>query len=258
MGRRKSKGSKVQSLNLHNPKQIGIINLFAISEGRLSKDEIIGRSNKEIFYRMKNLNYIKETVDGSGIYKATPKLKKFTENASGISYSNGCSNNHSRIMVKAADMLPKAVVMEGRFKGQDAIKAELEKFKKSPEYEAGIEKLRTGITQELKDLETRYQRSGNSQERIDCKREMDYAMLRRDIAYSDNPVFSPDMMVSVTRDEVREIVDTFEERLLEVQGRERGSPHSRRQPKSRSSPLRSSLILSSSPSSIPWLYSSAL
>ena len=68
MKSKKSK-SKVQSLNLKNPKQRDIINLFAVSEGRVGRQDILSTGNKEIMYRMINLGYIRKQLKGAEYIK---------------------------------------------------------------------------------------------------------------------------------------------------------------------------------------------
>jgi len=86
---------KKGNLNLNNPKQRELINTFAISEGRVSKQKIFEIGNKELFYRMKSGGFIQETHKGSGVFKSTAKLQRLTERTTGIRYGNGCSNAHS-------------------------------------------------------------------------------------------------------------------------------------------------------------------
>ena len=215
MAGKKAKGKK-QTLNLHNPKQVEVINLFALSEGRLSKSTIMEHSNKDVFYRMVNGGYIKETVKGSGMFKATSKLKQLTESSTGVSYSNGCSNNHSQIMTKAASMLPRQVVMEGRFEGQNQIKTDFEKYKSTDDYKNGIKQLRNSAAINLEEVRNRISENMDSQERINCIKDLDIATTKYEIAMGDNPCFTPDMMIQVTPDEVEELISVFEDRLADA------------------------------------------
>ena len=222
MKRKKSKSkSKVQSLNLRNPKQMDVINLFAVSEGRVSRQDIVSVGNKEIFYRMLNLGYIKETVNGSGIYKATPKLKSFTQAATGKSYNNGCSNKHSRIMCKVATtIIPKAVLEEGRFAGQNEIKGKMEMFKASNKYSRGLQIMRNQVKSDYLSCKKNYESSTSYQQRLDNRKDLDAAKMRLDVINSDNPCFTPDMEISITRAEAEQMLQTVREIEESSDGRE--------------------------------------
>ena len=138
---------KNTSLNLRNPKQLDLIYTFAISEGRLSKDSIMDIGNKELFYRMKNNGFIKETQKGSNVFKATSKLQALTEKTTGISYGNGCSSKHSGKIGKAITYLPKDIITEGRFESGQMLKHEMARIKDTPNpsYEKAIAKLQRSV-----------------------------------------------------------------------------------------------------------------
>ena len=175
----KNKGkSQSKNLNLCNPKQMEVINLFAISEGRVSKENIYSTGNKEIFYRMKNNGFIKETAKGSGYFKATNKLKTLVNKTEGISFGNGCSNKHSETITKATSYFPKDVVSEGRFTS----------CRSQGEY---------------------------YQNKINYRQEMKTADMKKEIIYSGNPAFIPDLSIKVTRDEAQEIIDNMRSRIDE-------------------------------------------
>lgn len=220
MKNKKSK-SKVQSLNLKNPKQRDIINLFAVSEGRVGRQDILSTGNKEIMYRMINLGYIKETVKGSGIYKATAKLKKLTEQTTGKKYNNGCSNKHSAIMSKTATkVIPKSVLSSGRYTGQNDIKTRMESYKHTPQYIQGLRLIRNKVHSNYRDCTNRYNSSISHQQRIDARKELEVAAMKKGVIDSDNPSFTPDIEITISRAEAEELLQNIREIADSSDGRE--------------------------------------
>lgn len=217
----KRKKGKVQSLNFRNPKQRDVINLFAVSEGRVSRQDILRTGNKEIMYRMIQLGFIKETIKGSGIYKATPKLKSFTLDTTGKSYNNGCSNKHSRIMSKVATtVIPKSVLTEGRFAGQNEIKSRMENFKASSQYSKGLQKIRNKVKNNYSSCQKRYESSTSYQQRLDSRKDLNSAEMRLNVINSDNPSFTPDIEITISRAEAEELLQNIREIADSSDGRE--------------------------------------
>lgn len=222
--------SKSQSLNLRNQKQVNVINSFAISEGRLSKEDIYSIGNKDIFYRMKNGGFIKETVKGSGVYKSTGKLKGLVAKTEGISFGNGCSNKHSRAITKATQYLPREIITQGRFKCGQALKSEMDSFRQSGKYHRKIEHIKQGISDRRNNIKQQYQikvnsgisRSEQYQAKLDYRNEMKEIDIQNDIINSANPAFIPDFMIQATRDEAQELLENLQARYDEAEdGRER-------------------------------------
>ncbi len=219
--RGKSKKGKAKSLNLHNPRQRDVINLFAVSEGRVGRQDILNVGNKEILYRMMNLGFIKETVKGSGVYKATPKLKNFTQMTTGKSYSNGCSNKHSRIMSKVATtVIPKTVLADGRFTGQNEIKAKMDRFKTSSHYARGLQIMRNQVRSDYNYCKQRYDSSVSYQQKMDYRKDLSSSEMKLKVINSDNPCYTPDLEISITRDEAEELLQTIREIGESSDGRE--------------------------------------
>lgn len=198
-----------------------VINLFSISEGKVERDTILSVGNKEIMYRMINLGYITETVKGSGVYKSTSKLKKLTSEITGKSYNNGCSNKHSRIMSKTmTQVIPKSVVSDGRFTGQNEIKSRMESFKNSPQYSQGLRILKNSIHSQYRDCNNRYESSTSHRERMDARKDLETITMKQRVIDSDNPAFTSDLEVSITRDEAVELLDNIRSISDSTDGRE--------------------------------------
>lgn len=210
MGKKK----KTERLNLNNPKQVSLIHSFAIAEGRLSKEQIFKEANKEIFYRMKNNGFIKETVKGSGIYKATGKLQSLTKKTEGIEFSVGCSSKHSAKITKAVSYLPQAVITEGRFESGQVLKQEMSAYKQTESYHNKIEHIQKMVLQEHEQIENYYQNriihAKSNTERyqagIDYKADVAENRMKQEIAFSENPLYVPDFKVSLQREEVEELL----------------------------------------------------
>lgn len=217
---------KKTNLNLRNPKQLDLIYTFAISEGRMSKDSIMEIGNKELFYRMKNNGFIKETSKGSNVFKVTPKLQRLTEQTTGISYSNGCSSKHSAKIGKALTFIPQEAISEGRFSTGQMLKQEMSAFKQTSSYERAIRKLQTDILHQEKQLQNNYQsylsRNITNTERyqaeIDYQADSSYLQMQKDVAFSDTPLFIPDLSVNVSQSEAEQILQNMTDQLEHLPG----------------------------------------
>ena len=212
---------KSEKLNLKNPKQMEIVRYFHLSEGRMSRQNIIGLSNKEIFYRMKNNHYIEETKKGSGIFKATEKLKRLSADLDGELYSNGCSSKHSRKILEAAtSYVPKEVIEEKRFQSGTALRQEMLQFKESPQYERKIGEMLKENLLEKQQIEESYRQkmleAGNQTEKlqaeIDYRADMERNQFQGEILRSDTPVFIPDFSITLTKAELEEMYEKMSER----------------------------------------------
>ena len=218
MKAKKKKGAK---LNMHNERQRQVIGLFAVSEGRVSRQTILSVGNKEIFYRMLHQGYIRETVKGSGYYKATPKLKSFTEETMGKSYNVGCSNKHSAIMCQTAmQVIPRSVIADGRFSGQNEIKNRTEKYKRTPQYKRGLRQLKDKVHKDYKDCSNRYNNSVSYKQRLDARKDLEVAAMKQSVVDSDNPLFTPDLELTLTRAETEQLLTNVRSIADDSDGRE--------------------------------------
>lgn len=216
---------KSEKLNLKNPKQMEIVRYFHLSEGRMAKEDILSLSNKEIFYRMKNNHYIEETKKGSGIFKATEKLKKLSADMDGEKYSNGCSSKHSKKILQAlTSYVPKEVIEEKRFQSGTSLRQEMLQFKESPQYERKLGEMLKENLLEKQQIEESYRQklleAGSQVQKlqagIDYRADMEKNQFEGEILRSDNSLFIPDFAVTVTRAEMEEIYERMaqqEERL---------------------------------------------
>lgn len=221
MGKKK----KTESLNLKNPKQLSIIHSFAIAEGRLSKEQIFTEGNKEIFYRMKNNGYIKETVKGSGIFRATGKMQKLTDKIEGIQFSIGCSSKHSATIMKAVSFLPKDVIGSGRFESGQSLKNEMSVYKKGNDYQRKIQAMQKAVLQGRREIDSCYQnkranavnRAEFYQAGIDYRADIAENQMKQEILFSDNPLYVPDFKVTMDRYEVEETLQHMQSRIEEME-----------------------------------------
>lgn len=212
---------KKEKLNLNNKKQLEIIRHLHLSEGKMSRQDIIGLSNKEIFYRMKRLNYIEETKKNSGIFRATKKLKQLSADLDGERYTNGCSSKHSKkILDTVRSYIPKEVIEEKRFQSGTALRKEMEEFKQSPQYERKLgEMLKENLNQKQKIEECYHQKlveadtqAQRLQAEIDYRYEMERNHFQGEILRSDTPVFIPDFSITLSRTELEEVYENMRER----------------------------------------------
>ncbi len=207
-------------LNLGNPTQVGIIKLFSLTEGRMTKADIIAHSNKAIFYRMKNGHYITECPKGSGNYKATVKLKKLTQNSFDKAYNNGCSSKHSKVLLKASGYIPLSVIAESRFKGQNEIKSDAVKYMATDSYKSKVNDIKQSLSQSANSLKDRLDHPSSYQDTIDTRRELETTLLREEIINSSVPFYTPDIMVTVTRDEAYAMQNYFSDAAQSSSGNE--------------------------------------
>ena len=212
---------KSEKLNLKNPKQMEIVRYFHLSEGRMAKEDILSLSNKEIFYRMKNNHYIEETKKGSGIFKATEKLKKLSADMDGEKYSNGCSSKHSKKILQAVtSYVPKEVIEEKRFQSGTSLRQEMLQFKESPQYERKLGEMLKENLLEKQQIEESYRQklleSGSQTEKLQAEIDYLYDMERNqfqgEILRSDTVVFIPDFAITLTRAELEEMYEKMADR----------------------------------------------
>ena len=175
---------------------------------------------------MKNNGFIKETQKGSNIYKATSKLHTLTEKNTGISYGNGCSSKHSEKIGKALTYLPKDIITEGRFESGQMLKQELSKLKDtpSPSYENAITQLRKNMMQQEQQIQADYRtylsnnisQAERYQAEIDYKADMLLCQMRKEVAFSDTPLFIPDFKVNASSEEANQVLQNMTNQLEQL------------------------------------------
>lgn len=194
---------------------------FAISEGTLSKNQIIITGNKSLYYKLKNNNFIKETIKGSNIYKSTSKMKNLTEKYTGISYGNGCSFKHSEKIEKAISYLPKEVISEGRFASSLMLKKEMDSIKQTPQYQKALNNLQKNVLREEREIQNQFQNFLSTcnnqaecyQAQIDFQVQNANCLIRKEVAFSNTPIFIPDFKISIRKDEGEYILHQFTEQM---------------------------------------------
>ena len=218
MAKKKSKGNK--NLNLRNPRQIEVIRSFSLCEGRMTKEDILSVGTKDIFYQMKNNGFIKETVKGSGVYKATGKLQNLSAKHLGSDFGIGCSNKHSQVILKSKDLIPKSIIEDCRFNTGNEIKKQMQQFKESEEYRQRLETLKHQNIQQKEVAYMQYQdvmsvgiKAQILQSELAYKNLMDALNRRGEILDSDNPLYLPDYSITATREELQEMLYSIQECL---------------------------------------------
>lgn len=178
---------------------------------------------------MKNNGFIKETQKGSNVFKATSKLQVLTEKATGISYNTGCSSKHSAKIGRALGYLPKDIVSEGRFESGKMLQHELKMLKKLPEerdFEKAITSLQKNILQQEHQIQSAYNtylsdsslsKSMRFQAEIDYRADMQLYQMKKEVIFSDTPLFIPDFAVNASREEVSQILQNMNEQISQLQ-----------------------------------------
>lgn len=222
----KGQMSKKKKLDLSNPKIVDVVRTFSLVEGRMSRDEIIEKSSKDIFYQLKNNGFIEAGKDKSS-FKATSKMKRLSEKYMDSTISVGCSSGHSEVLSKCRNIVPDSIIKEGRFRSGNEIRQEMQAFKKTDEYKAAIDSMvyqnrqeQLRAVEELKNYQGEMDREYYLKA-LEVQKEIDWLRTKEDMLLSQNAMYIPDFqIVDVSRGEVEQLLSLMEERLEDSRGRE--------------------------------------
>lgn len=192
----------------------------------MSRDEIIEKSSKDIFYQLKNNGFIEAGKDKSS-FKATSKMKRLSEKYMDSTISVGCSSGHSEVLSKCRNIVPDSIIKEGRFRSGNEIRQEMQAFKKTDEYKAAIDSMvyqnrqeQLRAVEELKSYQGEMDREYYLKA-LEVQKEIDWLRTKEDMLLSQNAMYIPDFqIVDVSRGEVEQLLSLMEERLEDSRGRE--------------------------------------
>lgn len=198
-----------------------ILHQYALCEGILTKEQIITSSNKEIFYRMKNNGYIKETSKKSNVYKATKKLEREVKKVSDLELEHGASTMHSRkIFEKNMKNIPNSVIQDGRFRTGKTLKKEFETFKKTNEYHIAIERIKSNIYRKEATINYKSKNASGGKERFSIRQEKAKIEMEKSVIESKVPAYAPDLEIHLSRFELEQMTQSIENEYEISQGRE--------------------------------------
>lgn len=199
-----------------------ILHQYALCEGILTKEQIITSSNKEIFYRMKNNGYIKETSKKSNVYKATKKLEREIKRVSDLELEHGASTMHSRkIFEKIMKNIPNSVIQEGRFSTGKTLKKEFEAYKKTNEYHIAIERIKSNIYRKEATINYKSKNASGGKERFSIRQEKAKIEMEKSVLQSQTPAYAPDLEICLSSYELEQMTQSIENEYEISQGRER-------------------------------------
>ena len=97
-------------------------------------------------------------------------------------------------------------------------------FKQTSSYERAIRKLQTDILHQEKQLQNDYQTylTGNItnteryQAQIDYQADIAHIQMKKEVAFSDTPLFIPDLCVNVSQDEAEQILQNMTDQLERI------------------------------------------
>lgn len=127
------KNKNRNKVNFQNPKVRSVINYLQISENSLCKNDIYKIGSKDIFYQLKNSNYIKET--SKGVFHGTKILRNKVEKETGRQFGCCSSQVHSKKILEIANLIPQNVIQNRQFKTGTELNKEFQEYKKSTKYE---------------------------------------------------------------------------------------------------------------------------
>lgn len=215
MAKRKSKNKSRNKVNFSNPKVQTIISYLQLGENRISKQEILSIANKDVFYVLKNSNYIQQSSKGE--FKATSKLHTYVKKTDGTHFSSSSSNSHSRAVRDSLSLLPSSVLARKSYRSSTDAERYFEKnIKPTQQYKEELYRMKQELREELRKIEDAYTQSQTEQQ-SDYERycsKMDYihdkeTIISRQEWLEDKTYLIPDYQVTLTQDELSQYIDTM-------------------------------------------------
>ncbi|GLC80120.1 hypothetical protein LBYZC6_22340 [Lacrimispora brassicae] len=139
-----------------------MINFLQLTENKLTKQNIYELGNKDIFYQLKNSNYIKQT--SQGVFQGTKLLRNKIEKQIGSQFGKGSSLQHSQKILTVAKCIPIEIIQNRQFKTGTEIDKEFQKYKKSTEFKQRTEKQRQEYESKINNLNQQHFQMQNSSE----------------------------------------------------------------------------------------------
>lgn len=217
MAKRKQKSNKNtdrNKVNFKNKKTMILIANLQLAENTLSKNDVLQIANKDIYYKLKNSGYIKES---NGRVKATPKLQNYIKKLDNSSFSYSCSRDHAKRIRNSLSLLPESVLVNRAFTSGVDVEKKYKRFSKTQTHKTRLEQMKQGYKSRLSSLNKEHvifsKTKHNEQERY--THNLNYQRQREKIISSLNRLereicLTPDYQVTFTRTELDSYIDNLE------------------------------------------------
>ena len=213
MAKRKNKSR--DKVNFSNPKVQTIVSYLQLGENRISKQEILSISNKDIFYQLKNSGYIQQLSKGE--FKGTSKLHTYVKKNDGRYFSSSASSSHAKAVRDSLSLLPSSVLGRKSYSSSADIERYFEKkVIPTQQYKEELYRMKQNYKEELRQIENSYAQS-QTQQLSDYERycsKMDYLYDRDSVTsrmewLEDKTYLIPDYQISLTQDELSQYISNL-------------------------------------------------
>ena len=217
MAKRKQKSNKNTDrdrVNFKNKKTQLVISYLQLGENSITKNEILQIANKDVYYKLKNSGYIKES---NGRVKATSKLQNYIKKLDGSNFSYSCSRDHAKRIRNSLSLLPQSVLVNRAFASGVDVEKKYKKFSKTQIHKERLEQMKQEYNGRLSSLNIEHliftRANHNEQERY--THNLSYQRQKEKIISSLNRLerevcLTPDYQVTFTRTELDSYIDNLE------------------------------------------------
>ena len=217
MAKRKQKSNKNtdrNKVNFKNKKTQLVISYLQLAENNMTKNDVLQIANKDIYYKLKNSGYIKES---NGRVKATPKLQNYIKKMDNSNFSYSCSRDHAKRIKNSLSLLPESVLVNRAFESGVDVEKKYKRFSKTQTHKTRLEQLKQEHKNGLSSLNKEHmifsKIKHNEQERY--AHNLSYQRQREKIISSLNHLerevcLTPDYQVTFTRTELDSYINNLE------------------------------------------------
>ncbi|MBP3579266.1 MAG: hypothetical protein J6K15_14275 [Lachnospiraceae bacterium] len=210
------KHSDRNKVTFSNPKVQRVLAALQIGENRITRQELLSLSNKDILYQLKNSNYIRELQ--KDLFIGTTKLHKHVLKTDGKHFSSSCSEEHALAVRNSLSLLPSSVLTRKAYETSYDIEKKTERrFKTDPDCRARLEQLKQNQRMALDEVEQKHRAfnstsaSGRYAENLRYQREREEHLSTLGYLNSDRPYLTPDYQVRLTDAERLEYIANLTE-----------------------------------------------
>lgn len=219
----KSSSYRPTNFSTKNTSLLAVGNAFILSEGKLSRENIINLSSKTLLGQLKNDGYIKES-DNKGVYQVTDRFKseftKLTGNAKSYGGS-GAGEIHSGTISNLTAAIPTSALISNEYKNGQQLVTENRQNKKTPEYKNKVNEMKQEIFAAQRENELNYKNSQSDSSLTEADRvnaEVRYFFEKDNLEFqerilNDNKrgISSPDLEIELTKAQAYEYIDNLRE-----------------------------------------------
>jgi len=144
MAKRTRKQSAKNKIKFGNKKAVDVARNFLFRDGRMTKEDIIGISNKTMFYKLKAGGYIEQVKNAEvGIFKTTGRFREQykREVDASAKWKGSGSTGHANGFRILAGMVGEKAIAEGRFESSESCKDRVDSVKKTAEFRNKAEQM---------------------------------------------------------------------------------------------------------------------